>query len=361
MNTRRTGKGWTDLAVRCTSTAISIRAREVNATCPSTPAVARPALRCVTCRTLISVFDQLRSIIFCRFLTKARSCAFDALKILPRSRRTCSSCTGHTIVSQSRGLSSGPFAPRAAIALSKAKAVIASNLPFGSVVPARCRSKAHPPHVSLLSQPGTRPGIRPVIRAASGWRTGLTAPAFPLSFDHRHSLLGRPVPATGCRLPHGRPTTAPRAMDLTGFPRSARMSYDRVGCQLYPGSSGVPTTVEPSSVAARRISTARSLSSPQHDPTWGVAVTRHHHWFTHVHPSGLPLACDTRSERATLGFSLSFAPSRYQPRTSGRGQVQDTDLKSRLRHDQAEPPKRTDLLITCDLVSHRSAADAHDG
>ena len=32
-------------------------------------------------------------------------------------------------------------------------------------------------------------------------------------------------------------------MDLTGFPRSARMSYDRVGCQLYPGSSGVHATI----------------------------------------------------------------------------------------------------------------------
>jgi hypothetical protein len=39
-------------------------------------------------------------------------------------------------------------------------------------------------------------------------------------------------------------------MDLTGLPRSTRMRYDRVGCQLYPGSSGVHTTVESSSVAA---------------------------------------------------------------------------------------------------------------
>ena len=47
--------------MRCTCTARSVLARGVSTTCPSTPAVPRPALRCVTCRTLISVFDQLRS------------------------------------------------------------------------------------------------------------------------------------------------------------------------------------------------------------------------------------------------------------------------------------------------------------
>jgi hypothetical protein len=76
----------------------------------------------------------------------------------------------------------------------------------------------HPPHVSPLSRPGTRPGIRPVIRGPSGWRTGTTAPAFPLSFDHRHWLVGRPVPATEPSSPHGRPAGAAQraAPDLDG-------------------------------------------------------------------------------------------------------------------------------------------------
>ena len=56
---------------------------------------------------------------------------------------------------------------------------------------------------------------------------------------------------------------------LTGFPRFPRMSYGRVGCQLYPGSSGVPATVDPCSVAACRFSTARSLSSPPSRPDLG--------------------------------------------------------------------------------------------
>lgn len=52
MYTRLTGRGRHDEAARCTCTANSILAWEVNATCPLTPAVLRQALRCVACRTL---------------------------------------------------------------------------------------------------------------------------------------------------------------------------------------------------------------------------------------------------------------------------------------------------------------------
>jgi hypothetical protein len=45
-------------------------------------------LRCVTCRTLTSVFDQDRSIIFCKDRTCAQSRSCVALKILRRNRRT---------------------------------------------------------------------------------------------------------------------------------------------------------------------------------------------------------------------------------------------------------------------------------
>ena len=51
----------------------------------------RPALCCVTRRTLTSVFDLLRSINFCRLRIRLKSPACDALKILYRSRRTTSS------------------------------------------------------------------------------------------------------------------------------------------------------------------------------------------------------------------------------------------------------------------------------
>src|SRR5215472_3480492 len=59
--TRLTATGVQDETDRCTRTATSPLASEVKATSPSIPAVPRPALRCVTCRTLTSVFDLLRS------------------------------------------------------------------------------------------------------------------------------------------------------------------------------------------------------------------------------------------------------------------------------------------------------------
>jgi hypothetical protein len=109
MNTRFTARGFQDRAMRCVRTASSALTGEVSATCPSIPAVVRPAFRCATCRTLTSVFDQLRSIIFCRFLTLGQSPSFVAVKILPRNRRTLSSWSRQSMTSQLRMSSSGPF------------------------------------------------------------------------------------------------------------------------------------------------------------------------------------------------------------------------------------------------------------
>ena len=101
----------------CTRTATCALASGVSATSPSIPAVLRPALRCVTCRTLTSVLARLRNISFCRFLTLGQSPSCDALKIRCRSRRTCSSCSRQWVLPHqagaSRSWSSGPFAIRA--------------------------------------------------------------------------------------------------------------------------------------------------------------------------------------------------------------------------------------------------------
>ncbi len=80
-------------------------------------------------------------------------------------------------------------------------------------------------------------------------------------------------------------------MDLTGFPRSTRMRYDRVGCHLYPGSGGVHTTVEESSVAACRFSTARSSSSPPARPdvgSCGNEASAMVHWYSPFRSSPHP-------------------------------------------------------------------------
>jgi hypothetical protein len=92
----------------CARTATAILARESRATSRSTPAVARPVLRWVTCRTLTSVFDHDRSIIFCRFLTLGQSPSRVAVKIRCRSRATFCSRAGQFTVSHAP-TSSGPF------------------------------------------------------------------------------------------------------------------------------------------------------------------------------------------------------------------------------------------------------------
>lgn len=59
---------------------------------------------------------------------------------------------------------------------------------------------------------------------------------FPLPFDHRHWLLGHPVPAPEIDFPSGQPT-APTARTRTGFPRSTCARPSRGGCRLYPGTA----------------------------------------------------------------------------------------------------------------------------
>jgi hypothetical protein len=106
--TRRTGTGSQEPMERCTRTATRHLAGESSATSPSIPGVRRPVLRWVTCRTLTSVFDHDRSIIFCRFLARGQSPSRTALKILRLSRATFCSWSGQFTASHSL-TPSGPF------------------------------------------------------------------------------------------------------------------------------------------------------------------------------------------------------------------------------------------------------------
>ena len=67
---------------------------------PSIPAVLRPALSSVTCRTLTRALLRDRSISFCRLRTFSRSPACDAVKILRLSRRTFPSAWPQSTESQ---------------------------------------------------------------------------------------------------------------------------------------------------------------------------------------------------------------------------------------------------------------------
>ena len=82
--------------------------------------------------------------------------------------------------------------------------------------------------------------------------------------------------------------------------------------------------------------------SPQHyvsdlESCRDEASTRVHH----IHPFGLSLTCNTQSAWVPLGFSLSFAPGNYSPRTSGREPVSDTDRELRLGHLHPTSNRRT--------------------
>ena len=174
---------------------------------------------------------------------------------------------------------------------------------------------------------------------STGWRTGN---ALPLSC----CLSAAGIGFLGVLFPPGNPAfltvglpAAPRrrSRTLTGFPRSAHMRCGRAGCPLYPGGDGVPSGHR--DVRDRRLPPCSGWPLPPRyrSPTRDVRLTRHQQGFRVIHPSGLPLTCGTRPERAPSGFPLSFAPGRYQPRTSGQGRVPNTNPKSRPRH-HAEPP-----------------------
>ena len=156
----------------------------------------------------------------------------------------------------------------------------------------------------------------------------------------------------GFGLPHSRPTGQQRCRISTGFTRSTRARNDRGGRPLYPGDGGV-LPVEGSLINRHLpLPSGQSLhpagTSHRRDPN----VTRHHRGFTHVHPSGLPLACDPRMGLGPWASSLSFAPRRCRRRTSGRGQAMDTGQELHLRHQSNLQSVRP--LISCDLVSHRA-------
>src|SRR5829696_6307109 len=308
MYTRRTGGGLHELRVACTCTATSARAWLVNATNPSTPAVRRPLLRCVTCRTLTSVFDQLRSMSFCRSLTLARFPSRTALKILPRSRRTRSSQPRQSTRSQGSPSnttlgSSGPFTE-------------VSNLSLSSSIRVHVHFKGPPAHVSTLNglrAPGSISGQLAVD--PSGGSSGLAVDGFLVPFGRRHSLLGHPVPPgvpPPLRSAYRSSCAYPRTFHgpIAGFPRSA--------C-VRPGPGRALSTPGTAVFAGHRVfrgrrlppTNGRSLSPRYRFPARDADITRHHREFPGSRPSGpSPRLWPPWLGRRPLDFPVSFAPDR---------------------------------------------------
>src|ERR1022692_654784 len=263
----------------CTCTATSARAWLVSATSPSIPAVPRPVLRCVTCRTLTSVLAQLRSISFCKFLASGQSPSRTALKILPRSRRTRSSWPRQSTCSQAspsnEGRPSGPFTE-------------VSNVPVSSGINARFASKAH-----LTASAPFRARHQPVsgqLYERHPEETRTRDAAFPLPFGRRRSLLSHPVPpGTSAPLTVGLPSClripAPARRTLARFPRSARMRPGPGRAPSLPrGQRCLPATTHarPPPAASQRPVPA----TPETNPARDAYVTRHQQGFPDSRPSG---------------------------------------------------------------------------
>jgi hypothetical protein len=178
------------------------------------------------------------------------------------------------------------------------------------------------------------PGIRPVIQHQPLGGAAITALVSRRLSARRHSLLGHPVPARGLGLPHSRLTGRPSTnRTLSGFPCFPRMRYGWGRVSSIPRGRRCPHGRECSPTVACRIATAQSLSARHYHPTRTVTLTRHPQGFPVSHPiPSLPLTCGPRTERGPLGFPVSFAPGRHQPRTSRWGQVLNTDPKPRRRH-----------------------------
>ena len=186
---------------------------------PSIPAVLRPALRCVACRTLTSVLLQLRNISFCKFLGQRPVCLLNRLEDPPAQ-------PPYPL------LMAPPVRMLPGVTIEQGQALRSvhkvSNVPVSSGIYARFASKAD---LELRQLPyGTRaPGpVSSRLLSAMRRTPGHHSAAFLLPFGRRPSLLSHPVPpGTSAPLTVGLPPhlriPAPARRTLTRFPRSARM------------------------------------------------------------------------------------------------------------------------------------------
>jgi hypothetical protein len=256
------------------------------------------------------------------------------------------------MAARSRGRSSGPFTPRAATAtagVDQLYPVIASNLPFGSSGVGRLSSKAHLPHVSALSGPGTQPGIRPVIRG-NRRRSRSRPPRFPVTFRPPAFASWASFPTRGFRPAYDRPTAPPpAARTRAGFPRSARTrpGWDRASS--VPRGRRCRRDREWCPIAACRFATARPCH-PGVALRPGMCLSRgiSKDSLAFARPA-FPSPVAPQTERATLGLSPELPTSKHRMpgRRSGQGQVFDTDLSYVSGISQPPPRSHSQRATSC--------------
>ena len=214
--------------------------------------------------------------------------------------------------------------------------------------------KAHLPTSARFRAPHPA-GIRPVIRDGQR-RSQPPRLAFLPPFGHRHSLLGHPCwPGSYAPLTIGPP--AARSCDgrtLTRFPCSTRVRCDWGWLSSLPRGRRCPHGHK--SIFGRRLPPLNGRPLPPCATTrhQGVRLTRHQQGFTGIQPMpSLPLTCDPRTDRGSLGFPPSFAPGWTGPSHARQGRDGPWTLARTTSPISTDPPP-TYSLNTCDLTSHCS-------
>src|SRR6266516_4882423 len=279
--TRLTATGFQDETDQCTRTATSPRALEVKATSPSIPAVTRPALRCVTRRTLTSVLARLRSISFCRFLTLGQSSSLLALKIRCRSRTTSRAGPAQTIESHSsalhpNGRSSGPFTMRRL------------TCPSVRAVPALGLQRPTCPRQHAFA---SRTGGYPASYTRRPAEEPATSPRFPVAFRPPAFASGASLLARELRPSYDRPTGRPVLRRLDPDQVSVFHTREtRLGLAVLstPGTAVSTRPQEhlwPPPAASQRPAPATLCSNPSPGRSLDEASARIHWYSAHTQPS----------------------------------------------------------------------------
>jgi hypothetical protein len=147
--------------------------------------------------------------------------------------------------------------------------------------------------------------------------------------------------------------TRDRARTSTGLPRSARVSYDRGGCPLYPEDGGAPPGQVVSLTGACR-STAASPCTPLHIPSCGASLHEASTGVQAIHPSGIPLACGRPDGTGRpWAFPRASHPADQEPTTHAEV---GTGHRARARTTRSTSHQSIlqscSSLTTCDLASH---------
>jgi hypothetical protein len=123
------------------------------------------------------------------------------------------------------------------------------------------------------------------------------------------------------------------------------------GALFTPGAA-VSTQPAVLPAAACRISTASPVI-PDHNPPRDASLTRHQQGFTVIHPTPAFPSPVTPGGTGSLGFPLSFAPSRAGPGSARQGGDRPGHCLDYVP-GISQPPS-TYSLTTCDLTSHEPA------